>query len=102
MCARVEASATAQSPEGAYGAVVDLTRKARTLLRQMADESPRLDLGDPLTDTGFTAAATARAMSELCGAGYATELQRRAGSGRDAFGLFDITASGRRTASRLD
>jgi predicted ArsR family transcriptional regulator len=80
---------------------VDLTPQAETLLRHMADEHPTIDLDDAATETGLTPTAATRAMRQLCEGGYAKEREQHAARGAGLADQFDITASGRRTASRF-
>jgi hypothetical protein len=67
----------------------------------MADEYPTIDLDDAAAATGLTPTATARAMRQLCDGGYALLRERRPVRMPELADQFDITAAGRRIASRL-
>lgn len=73
---------------------------AETLLRHMAEEHPLIDLVDAAQETGLAPAVAETAMLELCDAGYAKQRTPASGWPNGAV-QFDITASGRRIASRL-
>jgi len=79
---------------------VKLEPAAEKLLRHMAEEHPLIDLVDAAEETGLTPAAAETAMLELCDAGYAKE-RTPASAWPNRAVQFDITASGRRIASRL-
>jgi hypothetical protein len=80
---------------------VKLEPAAETLLRHMAEEHPLLDLADAAEETGLAPAVAETAMLELCDAGYAKQRTPPQNGWPNSAVQFDITASGRRTASRL-
>lgn len=80
--------------------MVELSRAARTLLRLMADEAPSVNVAEAADLTGLTIRRTSLAMRELHDAGYAKEHPSRF-TGAVEGGMFDVTATGRRAASRL-
>jgi predicted transcriptional regulator len=80
---------------------MDLTRAAKQLLRHMADEHPTIALDEAAAETGLTPQVTARAMRQLCDGGYAELRERNPVRKLELADEFDITAAGRRIASRL-
>jgi predicted transcriptional regulator len=79
-----------------------LTTAVETLLRHLADEALSASVEDAAAHTGLPASVVAVAMRELYDDGYVQERPRHTGAPAGLPDLFEITPSGRRTASRLD